>query len=192
MGNVTVDPLTLAAPVLRPEIAEILDFESGEFLDAAGYIAGKRYDRLVAERVDIREGLANNPRFGCALCSTPVYLVASGRKRFFFRHRREDGSCPSITRSELSRAEIQALKYDGQRESLAHLRIKERIVRSPFLRSLEWRDRIGTAVEVCQGSGEPAPTRCASHDGVWPCRVRGAIVDHLSRCRCRSKSILSG
>jgi hypothetical protein len=130
MGNVTVDPLALATPVLRPEIAEILDFASGEFLDAAAYIAAKRYDRLVAERVDIREGLDNNPRFGCALCATPVYLVASGKKRFFFRHRREDGSCPSVTRSGLSRADIQALKYDGQRESLAHLRIKEQIVRS--------------------------------------------------------------
>jgi hypothetical protein len=130
MGNVTVDPLALATPVLRPEIAEILDFASGEFLDAATYIAAKRYDRLVAERVDIREGLNNNPRFGCALCATPVYLVASGKKRFFFRHRREDGSCPSVTRSGLSRADIQALKYDGQRESLAHIRIKERIIRS--------------------------------------------------------------
>ncbi|NKK39988.1 hypothetical protein GFL72_36335 [Rhizobium leguminosarum bv. viciae] len=130
MANVTVDPLALATPVLRPEIAEILDFASGEFLDAAAYIAAKRYDQLVAERVDIREGLDNNPRFGCALCATPVYLVASGKKRFFFRHRREDGSCPSVTRSVLSRADIQALKYDGQRESLAHLRTKDRIVRS--------------------------------------------------------------
>lgn len=98
-GNVTFDPLAFAEPVLNPEITEILDLESGEFLDVATFISRSRYDRLVAERVSIRENLANKPRFGCALCATPVYLVASREKRFFFRHCREDGSCPSITRS---------------------------------------------------------------------------------------------
>jgi hypothetical protein len=129
-GNVTFDPLAFAEPVLNPEIAEILDLESGEFSDVATFISERRYDRLVAERVAIRENLANRPRFGCALCATPVYLVASREKRFFFRHRREDGSCPSITRSALARDEIRALKYDGQRESLAHRTIKERVIRS--------------------------------------------------------------
>ncbi|MGO7015418.1 DUF6035 family protein [Rhizobium leguminosarum] len=129
-GNVTFDPLAFAEPVLKPEIAEILDLENGEFLDVATFISRRRYDRLVAERVSIRENLADRPRFGCALCATPVYLVASREKRFFFRHCREDGSCPSITRSALGRDEIRALKYEGQRESLAHRTIKERVIRS--------------------------------------------------------------
>ncbi|NEJ95965.1 DUF6035 family protein [Rhizobium ruizarguesonis] len=129
-GNVTIDPLASAVAVENPAIAEILDLKSGELLDAATFISARRYDRLVAERVSIRESFSSKPRFGCGLCATPVYLVASHQKRFFFRHSREDGSCPSITRSELSRDEIRALKYAGQRESLAHQRIKDRIVRS--------------------------------------------------------------
>ena len=129
-GNVTFDPLAFAAPVQNPEIAEILDLDSGEIADVSSFISERRYDQLVAERVEIRETLASRPRFGCALCATPVYLVVSREKRFFFRHCREDGSCPSITRSALSRDDIRALKYQGQRESLAHRKIKERIIRS--------------------------------------------------------------
>lgn len=129
-GNVTFDPLAFAEPVEKPEITEILDLESGEFFEATAFISQRRYDRLVAERVSIRENLADKPLFACGLCTTPVYLVASREKRFFFRHRREDGSCPSITRSALSRDEILALKYDGQRESVAHRKIKERLLRS--------------------------------------------------------------
>lgn len=129
-GNLTFDPLAFAEPVQKPEITEILDLESGEFIDATAFISQRRYDRLVAERVSIRENLADSPLFACGLCATPVYLVASREKRFFFRHCREDGSCPSITRSALSRDEIRALKYDGQRESVAHRKIKEWLLRS--------------------------------------------------------------
>jgi len=129
-GNVTFDPLAFAEPVKDPEITEIIDLESGDFLDVVSFISRRRYDRLISERVSISESLSSKPRYGCALCATPVYLVASREKRFFFRHSREDGSCPSVTRSALSREDIRALKYQGQRESLAHRLVKERIVRS--------------------------------------------------------------
>lgn len=54
-GNVTFDPLAFAEPVEKPEITEILDLESGEFIDATAFISQRRYDRLVAERVSIRK-----------------------------------------------------------------------------------------------------------------------------------------
>ncbi|MFC0808949.1 DUF6035 family protein [Ensifer sp. P24N7] len=128
--NITVDPLAYADPVQNPEITEILDLASGEVLDAVQWISGRRYDHLIADRVSIRENLSSVPRFSCALCPTPVYLVSSPEKRFFFRHKSEDGSCPAKTRSALSREAIQALKYDGQRESEAHKAAKARIIRS--------------------------------------------------------------
>lgn len=131
-GNVTFDPLAFAEPVLKPEIAEILDLEDGEFLDVATFISRRRYDRLVAERVSIRENLADRPRFGCALCATPVYLVASREKRFFFRHCREDGSCPS----------------NNQRACYP----------KPRVRSLEQRDSFGKAVALDPRSCQPQTT----------------------------------
>jgi competence CoiA-like predicted nuclease len=72
----------------------------------------------------------DQPAFACALCATPVYIVSSPEKRFFFRHRTEDGSCPAQTRSSLTQAEIRSRKYHGLRESEAHKRIKRLIERS--------------------------------------------------------------
>ncbi|UXS53038.1 hypothetical protein FY148_10430 [Agrobacterium tumefaciens] len=115
--NITVDPLAPAEPVQNPEITEVLDLASGEVFNAVQWISSRRYDHLIADRVSIREHLSSSPHFSCALCPSPVYLVSSPEKRFFFRHKSEDGSCPAKTRSALSREQIQALKYDGQRES---------------------------------------------------------------------------
>jgi hypothetical protein len=64
------------------------------------------------------------------LCGTPVYVVSSPEKRFFFRHRAEDGSCSAVTRNSLTEAEIRIRKYHGLRESEAHKRIKRLIERS--------------------------------------------------------------
>jgi hypothetical protein len=70
------------------------------------------------------------PLFICALCHTPVYLISSAHKRFFFRHKIEDGSCPAVTRGNLSKEQIEALKYKGLKESAAHKRIKNLVERS--------------------------------------------------------------
>lgn len=66
-GNVTFDPLAFAEPVNDPEIAEIIDLESGDFLDVVSFISGRRYDRLISERVLISESLASKPKYGCAV-----------------------------------------------------------------------------------------------------------------------------
>lgn len=129
-GNVTFDPLAAALPVEEPAIREVLDCDTGEFVDARAWIGGQRYEELIAQRVSARERLSEKPRFRCSLCSVPVYLVANQLKHFFFRHITEDGSCPAETRSPLSRDEILARKYNGVRESEPHKRIKALIARS--------------------------------------------------------------
>ncbi|WP_210289175.1 DUF6035 family protein [Aminobacter ciceronei] len=129
-GNVTVDPLSAALAVDDPAIIELLDCDSGEFVDAKSWIGGWRYEQLIRERLEIKERQLEQPRFRCSLCSVPVYLVSNQFKRFFFRHAMEDGSCPGETRSPLTREEILARKYDGVRESAPHRRIKALIVRS--------------------------------------------------------------
>lgn len=128
--NVTIDPLAPATPAENPAIKEVLDLDSGEFIDTEAYIAGKRYEELVRARIEIRERLSERPLFACAICHTPVYLVSNQLKHFFFRHKVEDGSCPAETRGNLSRDEICARKYHGLRESEAHKRIKLLIERS--------------------------------------------------------------
>lgn len=129
-GNITFDPLANALAVDGPAIGEVLDCDSGEFIDARAWIGGQRYEELISERVKIRERMATNARFRCSSCFVPSYLVSNQHKRFFFRHMSEDGSCPAETRSPLSREEILARKYDGIGESEPHKRIKRLIVRS--------------------------------------------------------------
>ena len=129
-GKITIDPLTPATPVRSPEIVEVLNRDDGTLATATDLIAGHIYQDLISMRVQVRERLSSNPQFTCALCGTPAYIVSTPGKRFFFRHIVEDGSCPAITRSELTRDEIRARKYHGLRESLAHQRLKTLIERS--------------------------------------------------------------
>lgn len=131
LRNVNVDPLAPASPVDNPEIVEITDLETGEIFDVSTFIGSHRYDAFIEKRGQVRERLhTKNCKFACAWCGTPAYIVSNQCKRFFFRHRVEDGSCAAHTRGTLSQDEIRARKYHGLRESEAHKRIKALIERS--------------------------------------------------------------
>jgi len=127
-GNVTVPPLASAQSVRKPEIGEVLDLDTGEYIEAIGFIRGHRYQALIETRNKILERMrAERTHYVCALCGVAVYLCSTAEKQFFFRHRIEDGSCPARTRSPLSYEEICARKYHGLRESEPHRRIKKLI-----------------------------------------------------------------
>jgi hypothetical protein len=129
--NITIDPQAPALPVQDPAITEITDLAEGVIRDVKTFIASHRYGEFVARRVEIRESLGTqNPAFACSICGAIVYAVASPEKHFFFRHSVDDGSCPAITRQQLSASEILARKYHGLRESEAHQKIKNLIERS--------------------------------------------------------------
>jgi competence CoiA-like predicted nuclease len=129
--NVTIDPWALATAVEDPEIREIRSLRSGLILDTTRFISRQRYDRLIRSRNQILEEMKKgNPRFVCAICSGPVYLVSSPTKSFFFRHQLEDGRCPAQTRGLWSAEEIRAMKYHGARESEAHKRTKDQVRRT--------------------------------------------------------------
>jgi hypothetical protein len=81
--NITIDARAYATPVNDPEIVEVIDLVSGEVQQTKTFIAGHRYGELVEARVGMREALRNErPRHVCAICATPVYLVANMHKRF--------------------------------------------------------------------------------------------------------------
>ncbi|WP_447954224.1 DUF7830 domain-containing protein [Sphingopyxis chilensis] len=105
---ITEAPLAPARSVPRPAIAEVLDLDTGEFMESRGFITSFLYQELVKERGIILGRMhRDEPRFVCADCMVPVYLVSRPEEHiFFFRHRHEDGSCPARTRSPLSEEEI--------------------------------------------------------------------------------------
>ncbi|QGM47416.1 DUF6035 family protein [Methylocystis heyeri] len=129
--TISIDPLAHATPVDDPEIIEIQDLRTGELVNSQALISSYRYGDFIVLRGKVREHLHSEvPFYACALCATPVYIVANQAKRFFFRHLIEDGSCSARTRGELSQDEIAARKYHGQRESEAHKHIKNLIEKS--------------------------------------------------------------
>lgn len=131
LRNVTIEPTAFATSVENPEITEILDLVEGRIRNTKGFINTLEYGELVKERNLIRNLLqGDQPRYVCSLCCTPVYLVSSQQKHFFFRHSAEDGSCPAHTRGKLSQEEIRALKYHGLRESVPHKETKDLLQRS--------------------------------------------------------------
>ncbi|OAH21860.1 hypothetical protein AX289_25345 [Methylorubrum populi] len=130
-GNVTRDPLSHAVAVAKPRIREIRSLKSGQILDARRFIEALRYDRLIQLRTGIQAAMdLGQPRFACAICGATTYIASSPVKKFFFRHRIEDGSCPASRTDGRSEAEIRAMKYRSAQESAAHRRLKALIERS--------------------------------------------------------------
>ncbi|OAO02232.1 hypothetical protein A8B75_12355 [Sphingomonadales bacterium EhC05] len=130
-GNVTIDPRAWAEAVKKPAIQHVRSLKSGLMLDVRRLIGSFRYQHAILLRQKLKSQMkANESRFSCATCGVPVYLACSTSKRFFFRHRHEDGSCPAITRSSFTEADIRAMQYRGAQESKAHKRVKELLIRS--------------------------------------------------------------
>lgn len=128
---VTIGPEEHVKATKTLEITEVMSYRSGRLVDARKFIERSTYGRFVRVRRILKETLhRDQKRIVCAMCLTPVYLVAKTEKRFFFRHSRENGNCPAVTRSKVSEGDIKAMKYYGQRESPAHRKTKELIERS--------------------------------------------------------------
>lgn len=131
VGNTTVDPLAWASAVTKPEIDAVRNPRTGHVLNVRRLIRAFRYERAILLRQRLKALVKRDEaRLVCATCGVPVYLACSTTKRFFFRHRHEDGSCPAVTRTQLSEADIRAMKYRGAQESGAHKRVKALLLRS--------------------------------------------------------------
>jgi hypothetical protein len=128
--------------VKNPEIAEVLDMRSGDHWLTSALIS-REYDEVMRLRMAARASIVDGkPRYTCAICGVPVYLCCLKQaRRFFFRHMREDGSCPAITKGALSQAQIDARKYNGAKESDLHKTMKTWVARSleadPRFRNIE-------------------------------------------------------
>lgn len=128
---VTIGPEEHAKATKTLEIMQVRSFKSGRLIDARTFIERPLYSRLIRVRTKLKEALhRHETRLACAICAVPVYLVAKTEKNFYFRHAKEDGSCPAVTRSALTVDEINAIKYLGARESPAHIETKSFIERS--------------------------------------------------------------
>lgn len=120
-----------AQAVDEPEVAEVLDKETGEFVSHRELI-GDDYERAVKLRMQMQtDKVRENARYCCAMCFVPVYLVMHPASRnFFLKHTLEDGRCSAVTRGQLSQKEIDAIRYNGIKESRLHIEMKRWIAAS--------------------------------------------------------------
>jgi Family of unknown function (DUF6035) len=123
--NITIKPDSYSEPAHDIAIKEVLNCNTGEFIDSRKLIYELRHDEIVRHRVAVRERWrSENPIYRCALCNVPVALLTNPQKRWFFRHSTEDCDCPAKTKSALNHEEIQARKFNGVKESDPHKKIK--------------------------------------------------------------------
>lgn len=118
-------PIGKSLVVDTPEITEVLDLATGEISSVLDAI-GEDYEKALQLRMALRQGIVSEkPLLVCPFCIVPVHLVSLPQeRRFYFRHEIEDGRCPAKTKGGLSEERILAMKYDGARESAAHIRMK--------------------------------------------------------------------
>lgn len=116
---------------IERSIDEVLDLDSGLLVPATTLL-----DRDEAEVFGLRHKLkklekSDKKWLVCSICKVPVYIAGrTDRQTFFFKHRHERGDCPIKTKGPLNQKQINAIKYQGARESNAHRHIKELIRQS--------------------------------------------------------------
>lgn len=117
--------------VQSPEITHLIEDQTGRARNAPEVVGDNRDHVMVLYKSLHLSRKTGENRLLCALCGVPVYLCsAPDRQHFYFRHFHEGGSCPAATRTGLTEAQINALRYHGQRESQRHIRIKNLVAES--------------------------------------------------------------
>ena len=103
----------------------LLDDSTGTQVQARDLLTCSGTRALRIKKALQRSRLSKRGQVRCALCGSPVYLSGMANSRqFVFKHFVEDGSCPHETRSGLTAAQILAYRYNAQRESRQHIRLK--------------------------------------------------------------------
>jgi hypothetical protein len=121
-------------PTQRNSLTEIMDLDTGRTISADSFI--RREERLVIQdrnkMMHRYKADSKQPWLVCCLCGAAVQLVSYTDRSFYFRHmpEEEDRGCPINTKGKYSADQINAMKYNGAKESRDHMRIKEMLYNS--------------------------------------------------------------
>ncbi len=118
----------------NPRLSLLIDKQTGGEIAVRGLLTCSRDEVLELLARLQRSRTSDAPQDGkllCVQCYCPVYLCGQKDKTaFYFKHFVEDDSCPAMAGRNLSEAQINALRYHGQRESARHIRLKNIIADS--------------------------------------------------------------
>jgi len=107
-----------------------LHLDANEFLDNC---SDEEFFKL---RRKIEEARNTHPIALCSVCYQTVVLRGNAHRTKFFAHTRNSADCPIKTTTNLTEDELRALKYNGQKEGVAHKTNKEKIAQLLLLDDL--------------------------------------------------------
>lgn len=112
--------------VADPSIEQVLDISAGTFYPAAWYL-DRPEQEVFLTRTKLKEAEKRNEEWlVCAICRVPVYVSGTPEGKVFFKHRHERADCPWKTGGTgLDHDAIEAIKYNGAKESHLHRLLKE-------------------------------------------------------------------
>lgn len=107
------------------KITEVFDSRTGLLLNAEE-VVGKD-DHAIELRTTLLENIEKNtPIYLCSSCLKPIYLRSNPEKTGqYFAHRDVDENCPKLEAKNISEDQIRAIKYNGAKESFAHIETKK-------------------------------------------------------------------
>lgn len=106
-------------------ITEVFDTRSGLVLSAEKVVGDN--DHAVELRTILLQHIERNaPIYLCSSCFKPVYLRSNPEKTGqYFAHRDVDKNCPKLEAQGANEDQIRAIRYNGAKESPAHIETKE-------------------------------------------------------------------
>jgi len=120
---------------IKRTITEVLNCETGECIDANEFFK-KPLDEIHIYRSQLQQAIQKirDPLFTCYYCKQKIRIrggiTFSHKKKseiFHFAHLKDSDECPIKTNNDYSKEDIDAIKYNGAKESELHRKLKVRI-----------------------------------------------------------------
>jgi len=115
----------LALNNMQRRIEYLHDIDTGEEILADEFFSRPEHEIFQFRRTLVDCNRREERRIVCWFCSQPVHIAGTLKKEFFFKHYQELGDCPIKTKGRHSQEEIDRIRYNGAREGIEHLTLKE-------------------------------------------------------------------
>jgi hypothetical protein len=61
----------------------------------------------------------------CSICNQSLVIAGNQKQEFFFKHYQDSNNCPIVTKGKYNQEELDKMRYNGVKESLRHIQLKE-------------------------------------------------------------------
>ncbi|WP_256582755.1 DUF6035 family protein, partial [Pseudomonas sp. 1239] len=132
--------LEYAQPTEQMKLTDVMDLDSAASIEINRFLT-RELSLVIQDRAELASRFLldrDKPWLVCQLCGAALLLVRTQHRFFHFRHHPTiEGliPCDISTKGALSPAQITAIKYNAQKESQAHIRLKG-IIRDSLIADL--------------------------------------------------------